>query len=183
MKIDVRNIKFHPGHDDSHSYTAFIYINDQKAFSAFNDGWGASDIYDKVPGYTGPGVLEVDAWLAANTPKHDVCGTVMDNCLEFVVGDFLNAASLEKERKSVKRKYDNMLAKQLCGLKEGKFYAWPKKHAVNDKNKAQLRSMGYVVLNGATETPLSTGPTANILYEEGLCAYSPDLFGPAREVA
>ena len=168
MEIEVKKIKFHPGHDDSHSYTAEILINGQRAFSAFNDGWGGPDGYRPLPGYTGPSEQEINAWLAKNRPLE---GEFKDlpNSLEIVVGDALNEAALEKERKKERSKYERMLKTQICGIKDGGFLLWPKKFALTGRNIQSLLASkhgeGVTILNNAdAETK-----------EQGFKAYCPDL--------
>jgi hypothetical protein len=179
MKVTVENIKFHPGHDDSHSYTAVVLIDGKKAFSAFNDGWGGPDCYEPLPGYTGPSEREINEWRKANLPGIECHGMTLDPTLELAVGDFVDAAALAKENKKVIGKYDRMLKSQLCGLRDGKLAAWPKKHVVNDANKEQIRKMGYTVLSGITPRPLDFSKAPDSLYAEGLKAYCPDLWEAA----
>jgi hypothetical protein len=175
MQIELKKLRFVPGHDDSHSYRAEIYINGERAFTAENDGWGGPDNYMPVPGYKGPSEQEINAWLKANKPLTGEFAN-LDNSLELEVGELLNKASMERENKKVISKYDRMLKTQLCGLRDGKLAAWPKKHAVNDANKEQIRKMGYVVLSGIEPRPLDFNKAPDSLYAEGLRAYCPDLW-------
>lgn len=126
MKIEVRKIKFHPGHDDSHSYTAEIYIDGAKAFHASNDGWGGPDIYHSVSGYAGPDEKSIDAWLSANTPKitSEYFPGELDNDLELVVGEALNAEIKAKEIKASRRRFDTLLKKKVIAIDGDRITSW-----------------------------------------------------------
>lgn len=175
MQIELKKLRFVPGHDDSHSYRAEIYINGERAFAAENDGWGGPDNYRPFPSYKGPSEEAINAWLKVNKPLTGEFAD-LDNSLELEVGELLNKAAQEKENKKIISKYDRILKTQLIGLKDGELSVWPKKHAINEANKAQLRKMGYAVLNGIESRPLDFSKAPDSLYAEGLKAYCPDLW-------
>lgn len=124
MKIETKKIKFVPGHDDCHSFTAVVYVDGKAALHASNDGWGGPNMYHPVDGYTGPNDVEIDKWLAANTPKvltgyEEPGEDGLDNCLDFIVGDALNDEARKKEAAKFKRKL-----KKGVSIKEGDVYTW-----------------------------------------------------------
>lgn len=169
MKIEVKKIKFHPGHDDGYSYTAEVYVDGQKAFAASNDGWGGPDRYDDLPGYTGPSEPTINKWLAENTPKIKGYGMELDNSLELVVGEFLGEAALEQDRKKERRKYEGFYKKFVVGLRNGGLVTW--KVAPTPQMVEQLKTVpknaDVEFLNFASDERK----------EAGLAAYCPDLFG------
>lgn len=75
---------------ETHAYTATIWIDGAPAFEASNRGCGGADLYDPLEGYSGPSVAEIDAWLADNTPPIKGEGYQLPNCLELVVGDLID---------------------------------------------------------------------------------------------
>lgn len=81
---------------ETHAFTAIICVNGVAAFEASNAGCGGPDQYHEMSGYGGPGIAEIDAWLAANTPPSEGEGDQLQNCLEFVVCDLINAELARK---------------------------------------------------------------------------------------
>lgn len=169
MQIEVKNIRMVPGHDDSHSYNAVIYINGVKAFNASNDGWGGPDMYHAVDGYTGPSEQEINAWLAQNTPKitgEGLGDMVLDNNLEIVVGEAINDFLHQKEVQKVKRKFDKMLATKILALNtKGELLAFKAAPTGANLQAVRTKRPELQVINGADEQ----------LMEKGLKAYCPDL--------
>lgn len=69
MKIELKNLKTaqHLSQETT-AYSATIYVDGQRAFHASNSGHGGADHIVPLPGYTGPSLADIDAWLIANTP-------------------------------------------------------------------------------------------------------------------
>jgi hypothetical protein len=109
VKIEVRNLKTLVSlSEETHCYTATIYVDGMPAFEASNHGHGGPDDYRAVKGYTGPTEKQIDEWLAKNEP---LTGEFADlpNSLEIKVGELINEA-LSKKR------LDGMLRKKIVVL-------------------------------------------------------------------
>lgn len=97
MEITLRNLKHSPSlSEETYAFTATVVVDGLLAFEASNHGRGGPDFYHPVRGYTGPTVAEIDAWLAANTPKIEGEGYSLDNSLELVVGELIEAELARK---------------------------------------------------------------------------------------
>ena len=98
MKITIANLKHSPSlSEETHAFTATILIDGVRAFEASNHGTGGPDAYHTVKGYTGPSPIEVDTWLKTNTPQIEAYGMKLDNSMEIVVGDLINAELVRKD--------------------------------------------------------------------------------------
>ena len=92
MIITIANLKHMASlSQETHAYTATVLVDGVRAFEASNHGTGGPDMYHPVKGYAGPDERAVDAWLKANTPKIEAFGMELENSLEIVVGDLINA--------------------------------------------------------------------------------------------
>lgn len=146
MKIEVRNLKHMASlSEETHCYTATIYIDGQKAFEASNHGHGGPDMYHPVKGYTGPTEQQVDEWLKVNKPLTGQYAD-LDNSLEIEVGEQINAIL-------GKRVLDRMLRTKLVVLvedKQGKpaLATYPAKFKPTAENIAKLKARGETVVNG-----------------------------------
>ena len=49
MKLELKNIKMHRGHDDDHCYSASLYVEGKPVALVANDGWGGGEIYNTHP--------------------------------------------------------------------------------------------------------------------------------------
>lgn len=128
MKIEIRNLKIARSlSEETTAYTATIYVDGAKAFSASNHGTGGCDDYYSWPGYTGPKLAEVEAWLAVNVapdgpfeadPAKRAAYDHGTACtLESFVGRFIDTHEVNTDL--------NRALRKLCAIgADGKFYTY-----------------------------------------------------------
>jgi hypothetical protein len=110
MKIEVKNLKHSESlSEETHAYTATIYVDGEKAFHASNHGHGGCDLYHRAEGYKGPSEKEINDFLAANEAPHapfeadpakrQPYDNGLQMSLELVVGEAIERELGEKEFK------------------------------------------------------------------------------------
>jgi hypothetical protein len=119
MNITLKNIKHSETFsEETHCFTATVYLDGKPAFGVKNDGHGGSNMYYSVPNGTNHVhalVEDIDKELGKEkvlSGFDDV--PPMDNCLEFVVGELIDNWLIDKE---IKR-----CLKKICYVKEGSVY-------------------------------------------------------------
>lgn len=166
MKIEVKNISVSLANSqETHCFSATVHVDGKKAFAVRNDGWGGSNMVDRVPGYDGPSEKEVDDFLKRSKPVDTSYGVPIEHDLEIEVGDQVNAYLMAQETKRVRRELKRKLTKSLYGLKEGSLLRW--KAPPTEQNIERLKDTrpDIVVVNGASEA----------IFEQALIAFCPDL--------
>lgn len=167
MDIVVKNISInHRNSEETYCYSADVYVGGKKAFSARNHGHGGCDMIHAYPGYAGPSVDEVDAWLKANRPVDNTYGMAIEHSLEIEIGEQLSKHVRAKEEASTRRKFAKMLADKICYLKDGAVYTIKAAPTPAHLASFRQRSPELEVLNDASDEAK----------ERGLKAYCPDLF-------
>lgn len=166
MKIELKNIKIHHGlSEETHCYTATIYVDGKRAFDASNHGHGGADDYWPVKGYEGPDESAISAWLKENRPPIVGPDYSLEMNLEMEVSNLLDAHIAAEERKRITRSFDRILSKSIAAIRDGKLITW--KAPPTPANLAAIKAKNPTVeiLNGADAA----------LRERGLLAYCPDL--------
>lgn len=149
MKIEVRNLKHSASlSEETHAYTATIYVDGKPAFNASNHGTGGPDMYHPIAPFTWEDEKRIDEWLKANKPPHTDYGMTIEHSLEIEVGDQINQIL-------AKRQLDRMLKKKLVVIVEEKgqvaLATYPAKFAPTHERIAQLKARGEKVVNGDPE--------------------------------
>lgn len=166
MDITLKKISIsHANSEETFCYSADIYVDGKKAFSARNSGHGGCDIYHPYPGYTGPSVEKVDAWLKANKPIDNTHGIPIEHSLEIEVGEQLNAHVAKQERARIERSFARLLAKNVCSLSDEGFFQFKAPPTPANIAAIRARKPGIVIVNDADEATK----------QKALKAYCPNL--------
>lgn len=150
MKIDVKNISVNLANsEETHCFSAVVYVDGKKAFAVRNGGHGGPDIVDRIPGYTGPDEAAVDQWLKDNRPADTSHGITLEHCLEFEVSDHVNAFLKKKEQTKTDRALDRLLAANIIGLKGGQLFTWKLPPTPANLTKIRAAKPEYEFVNDA----------------------------------
>tara|TARA_R110000824_G_scaffold179462_1_gene359682 strand:+ start:72 stop:554 length:483 start_codon:yes stop_codon:yes gene_type:complete len=89
MKIELKNIKVHLNlSQETHAYTAMLYVDGKKAVEVSNQGHGGGDYQHPVNGYS---VEKINDWCIATLPKWQLFDDEMyDTDLEMWCHDQVN---------------------------------------------------------------------------------------------
>lgn len=116
MKIELRRINHNPKlSEETNAYSAEVWINDERAFDARNQGQGGCDLYRQLGRWT---EAEINAWLKANRPIRSFQGLTLEHDLEVEVGDLLEH---ELEYRRLKR----LLWTNLITIERGQIFKYP----------------------------------------------------------
>jgi len=87
MKIELRRISYSAAlSQETAAFSAQVWIDDELAFHARNQGAGGAGFYHQVGRWT---EAEVDAWLKVNRPPRSLGDIACDHDLEIEVSDLL----------------------------------------------------------------------------------------------
>lgn len=148
MKIELRKIEYMSRlSQETHCYSADLYIDGKKAGTVSNEGHGGPDHQHLLPGYD---IAAIDAYIATNYPPLTYGGRSFPMNLESLCGDLMNDFLA---RRDVKRA---LSTKIIARAEDGTFYEWTKKRKGQDitaKILAQIATQhpGYHVLNTMPE--------------------------------
>lgn len=121
---------------ETHSFSAFLYIDGVKSFEVSNDGWGGPNMTRQLGKLT---EAEVNTWLAANRPNFgQEYGMSIEHDMDIEVGDLMNRYLAGKE-------LDKMLKKGLVAI--GK----------DDAGKPALYEYGKIGSNKLTSASATPG--------------------------
>jgi hypothetical protein len=145
MLIELKNLKTLASlSEETHCYTAKIYIDGKPAFDASNHGHGGCDDYRPIAPFTYDDIKRINEWLAANRKPYEAYGTTIECSLEIEVGDLINK---ELARKTLAR----MLRSQIVVLVDDKgkeaLATYPKRFAPTVENIAKVKARGETVVN------------------------------------
>jgi hypothetical protein len=152
MKIELKNLKTLASlSEETHCYTATIYVDGKPAFEASNHGHGGPDMYRPIAPFTYEDEKRIDEWLANSKPiigsgtRPDGSTWELRHSLEIEVGELINN---EIARKRLAR----MLKAQIVVLVDNKgqpaLATYPKRFAPTPANIATIRGRGETVVNG-----------------------------------
>lgn len=147
MKIALRNITYSAAlSQETSAFTADVWINDELAFHARNQGHGGCDFYHQVGRWT---EAQVNAWLKANRPARVVHGLTLEPDLEAEVGDLL---AHELEYRRLKR----LLRTNLVTIERGQVFQYPlRKRPLAIVARAVIATNpDAVIINGADDAVL-----------------------------
>jgi len=144
MLIELKNLKTLASlSEETHCYTAKIYIDGKPAFDASNHGHGGPDLYRPIAPFTYADEKRINDWLKTNKPLTGQYAS-LDNSLEIEVGDLINK---ELARKTLAR----MLRSQIVVLVDDKgkeaLATYPKRFAPTVENIAKVKARGETVVN------------------------------------
>lgn len=131
LEITLKSIKRHSGlSQETHAYTATVYVNGKKWGTVSNAGHGGpDDFHADVGGFSA--VRELEKLVGETYPKQWIGSEYfpkgVDATLEILCQELLENALFEKQWKG-------RLAKQITVIEEGEVYTWPRKFAPNEKN-------------------------------------------------
>lgn len=158
LAIGIANLKHMPSlSEETNAYTATVLVDGVRAFDASNHGQGGCDFYHRIKGYEGPDAYEIDAWLKVNTPKIPSHGMQLDNCLEIIVGDLLEA---EVSRKRLTRLLSSKLL--VIDEKDGEPALYTYKHKPTQQN---IEAMRKAIADGKVKGRLVNGGGEEIMTE------------------
>lgn len=94
--LEIKNLKIAGfASEETTCFTATIYVNGERAFSANNDGYGGSNLYYPC-GPNGKRLYqEVLAWVKT-LPAIEYNGIQLDQDLDMVIGDLMAKAETQK---------------------------------------------------------------------------------------
>lgn len=105
MKIELKNLKHSEfASQETHCFETSVYVDGTRAFIAWNEGRGGPDNYDALPGKQS---LLDSATAYCKTLPQSGCSWIdeetgepalMDNCLEFVIGELIEEELNRRER-------------------------------------------------------------------------------------
>lgn len=154
MKIELKNLERMASlSEETHCYTATVYIDGKPAFHASNHGHGGCDLYHRVEGYTGPSEAEVNEYLASTRPverheRDDGSFFEMKHCLEFEVGEQID--SILRQR-ILNRMLKNKIVVLVKDGERDALATYPAKFKPTAQNIAILQARGETVVNGTPE--------------------------------
>jgi hypothetical protein len=158
LAIAIANLKHMPSlSEETNAYTATVLIDGVRAFDASNHGQGGCDSYHRIKGYDGPDAHDVDAWLKVNTPKIESHGMQLDNCLEIIVGDLLEA---EVTRKRLSRLLSSKML--VIDEKDGQPALYTYKYKPTPQN---IQAMRDAIAKGKVKGRLVNGGDEAIMAE------------------
>lgn len=158
LTIAIASLKHMPSlSEETNAYTATVLVDGVRAFDASNHGQGGCDFYHRIKGYDGPDAHEIDAWLKVNSPKIESHGMQLDNCLEIIVGDLLEA---EVSRKRLNR----LLSSKMLVIddKGGEPALYTYKHKPTPQN---IEAMRKAIAGGKVKGRLVNGGDEAIMAE------------------
>lgn len=160
MKIEIKNLKVARSlSEETHAYTATIYVDGKPAFHASNHGTGGCDSYHPIAPFTYDDVKQIDEYLKANYAPHGPHeadpakrsawdnGLPMD--LELFVGGEIERAEADRDWKRV--------LNRVTILRDGNIYTYPAKFKPTPENLAKVRNQMLAkgdhgdLVNGATD--------------------------------
>lgn len=160
MKITLKNLKHMASlSQETHAFTATIYVDGKAAFQAMNNGHGGENSYNTIKGYKGPSTKEVDEWLKNNTDAHEIEGMIIQNSLEIVIGDLINEKISDKELKKLLK--NNLL---VISKEDGEDALYSYKGAPTAQN---IAIMQLAIDNGKVKGLLVNGADDNV-YKKAL---------------
>jgi len=134
MKIELKAIKICKwASQETLCYTANVYIDGKKAFTAENDGHGGSDNYRDYK--NGTIVDKAAQWVASQNTDEDIKDWSNVTLLELYIGDLLNDHIFKKD---IKRQL-----KRVTVFEDGKIYQYK-----NEFNQALIPSLKRQIPNG-----------------------------------
>lgn len=110
MKIELKNVKISQDlSEETTAYTATVYVNGQRAFTASNHGQGGSDNYWPVDAEGKALLLEAEAWAEALPAMEIPAGEPMGPCtlpmnLDLYISQLLEEWDLNEQIKRWSRK-------------------------------------------------------------------------------
>jgi hypothetical protein len=142
MLIELKNLKTLASlSEETHCYTAKIYVDGKPAFNASNHGHGGCDNYDPIAPFTYADVKRISDWLGENRPPITGYGSELKVDLELEVGQLIND---EIARKRLAR----ILKSQIAVLTDRGVATYPKRFAPTPANIALVKGRGEKVING-----------------------------------
>lgn len=147
-KIEIKNVKYAAfASEETHCFSAVVYIDGKRAFGVKNDGHGGCDDYYPIDARTLGDIWEqvraINEELGKETIQfEDACLT---NNLELVVGDLMNQWLRQEEARK--------LLRRIAYVKDdGDVYTLPAKHKPTAENLAAVQKASwwkkeYVLLN------------------------------------
>lgn len=142
MKIELKNLKTLASlSEETHCFTATIYVDGKPAFEASNHGHGGCDMYRPIAPFTYDDVKRISDWLGENRPPITGYGSELKVDLELEVGELINA---EIARKRLAR----ILKSQIAVITPKGLATYPKRFAPTPANIAIVKGRGEQVVNG-----------------------------------
>lgn len=145
MKITLRKISINQRlSEETLAFAAIVVVDGVDAFDASNHGTGGPDLYRKLPGYNGPDVAVIDAWLEENTTPVDVDGMKLEYDLELKVAELL-------EEHQARKRLDKTLRAKVVVIEEsdGKDALFSYKAPPTPENIARIRRQTTgIIVNG-----------------------------------
>ncbi len=145
MNITLKNVKYFAGmSEETHCFTATVYVDNKKVFGVKNAGHGGDDEVYHVKGGVDNAFekyREINEELGKEkcpAPYED-----MDNCLDFVVGDLMNDWLRDGEIKKSLRKITYMKGAAMHEVKLS-----PTQENIERVKKQKWWEDTNVILNG-----------------------------------
>lgn len=144
MNIELKAVKYFAAmSEETHCFTATIYVDGKRFCKVSNRGHGGCDDYEAIGGDTHQEMYEKIAVVNAELDKKKVEGYDFNYNLELVTGDLMNQYHLDKDIKKT--------LKHLAYVKEGSI--WTSKALPTPENlvgikRAKWWKDEYILLNG-----------------------------------
>jgi hypothetical protein len=144
-QVTLKSITHNAGlSEETHAYTATIYVDGKKFATVTNPGHGGCDSVHPIDGDWNA-VKELESRIKATYPATEYHGMTIEESLEGLCCKAVNEWLFDREWK-------RKLKRQFCAIKDGALYTWPTKYKVATatlpKFKEQFEAQGYQVLNG-----------------------------------
>ena len=145
--LTLKSIKRHSGlSQETHAYTATVYVNGKKWGTVSNSGTGGpDDFHANTGGFNA--VRELEDLVKETYPKQWVGSKYfpegVDATLEILCQELLEDSLFEKQWKG-------RLATQITVIDDGEVYTWPRRFAPNEENlkTVQEKHPKATILNG-----------------------------------
>lgn len=150
-QIEVRNLKTLASlSEETHCYTATIYVNGKPAFEASNHGHGGADLYRPIAPFTYEDEKKIEEFLAASKPvissgtRPDGSTWELRHGLEIEVGEQI-------ENIIATKRLNRILKSQIAVITDRGLATYPKRFAPTPANIATIKARGEKVVNGDAE--------------------------------
>lgn len=147
MKLELKNIKMHAGHDDCHCYSGSLYIDGKPVAICENDGWGGMDKHSPHPksglsfSEVHAKISEVNKWFRTQPPVgKNSGGEPMYNDVDMACCEMVNAFLAERDLK-------RMMKRKIVLFKDKQIFTLPAPYRPEHKSVIEQHHKGHVILN------------------------------------